>query len=179
MIRLTFDNSVRNDAFDKVDRHRGDPKMEARVICAIKLRELYEKNPELIEITCNDGEQFEPPEGGDTFKRTRGVGIWELRGFSEYGEVARVGDEHAPILERIREIMRPARDSVSSMKDYAVLCEHVVVGRDIFVSADEPKHLNKAPQLKELDIIVKSAAETVDYLEQQYGFDFSGVTETR
>jgi hypothetical protein len=65
------------------------------------------------------------------------------------------------------------------MKDYAVLCEHVVAGRDIFVSADEPKHLNKAPQLKELGIIVKSAPETVTYLQEQYGIDFGNIRDAR
>lgn len=175
MIRLTFDSSARINSYKNPTDYEAKPEMQARVVAATKLRKFYESSPELIEITCNDGERHKQP---DSFKRTRGIAIWGLRGFSEWDEsLIWIGNEHVPILENIREIMIP--ESENSLKDYAQLCEHVIAGREIFVSEDEKKHLRKAAQLEPLGIIVKSAAETIAYLEQQYGFDFSGVTETR
>lgn len=53
------------------------------------------------------------------------------------------------------------------MKDFAILAEHIVAGRDIFVSEDKKRHLKKAKDLAKLGAIVKSAPETIEFLEKQ------------
>ncbi len=159
MITLTFDTSVRINAYKTIDNSTA-PEMIKRIRAAQILLEAHLNK--LIEISYNAGEMVK--ENPISLKPTYGPWILETDGFSILGKSTILVSEDS-IVENVLKIINPK--STQSRKDFAILENHIVAKRDIFVSEDLKKHLNKAAQLSHYGIVVKSASDTVNYLRGQ------------
>lgn len=160
MYKLTFDTSVRINA-SKDPSKEIDPKLIAQFLAANKLREAHENG--LIEITYNFGE---PPNAHEktNFSTTQGPWMLGIAGYSELGVSTFLPDQETLLVE-VECILNPIGEN--SRKDFANLAEHIMAGRDIFVSEDIKKHLNKAKALKQYGIRVMSATDAVKFLKDE------------
>lgn len=154
MLQITFDSSVYIDASSVLQGI--SPTIIMRELCARILYYGHKKN--YWQVTSNAGEKKN--KSLDINDLVRGPWVLGVVGFSELGISTRlVNEDKERIFNRVTEIFGKIN------QDYALLIDHIDMGRDLFVSEDNDFFKgNKARLLKSGGVVILRSSEAVEHI---------------
>ncbi len=168
MLKITFDTSAAIDSVSDATRYNATKKEE---ICAAhRLREAHENGT--IIVFHNVSEEARGTE--QIYEQSRGPALLDLPGHCELGKTTILAsDELSALDKQLRVILNISppnmNSSLNDFKDYALLLEHIMTRRDIFVTNDRKStvYRNREKLKADFHLVIMTSREAVDYLVQQ------------
>jgi hypothetical protein len=163
---LTFDTSVKIDAFDSITRHLANSEMFQRVKAATRLKDAH--NTGQVQVFYNGGEKTKETKEPNTFVQVRGPWFLGMEGFSEAGvSTILMSRDFVSLVESVLGVPNAStRNGLHNLRDHALLIEHIHSERDIFVTADK-RYTRHAIEFLQHKVVIKTAEETVSFLESK------------